>query len=194
MDLPRTFLENSRPRGTGSDPLVTKTVPKPPPKAIPRLRAIPRFPAARDSLLRERRLGGRFGFAAAGRSQSRPQKLIRVRFRRKKAFYRSTGDPSWKNGPQGGHWGKRMFKPKDWLPQISYPNEIDVVFGLANPNPDRVGCPSRDALVALSRRERPIGDPAYDHLIRCSPCYLDVRELQEADARERRRRVLRPVK
>jgi hypothetical protein len=88
-----------------------------------------------------------------------------------------------------------MFKPKDWLPQLRYPNEIDVVFGLANPtNPDRVGCPSRDALVALSRRERPIGDLAYDHLTRCSPCYLDVRTLQEADARERRHRVLRPVK
>ena len=71
---------------------------------------------------------------------------------------------------------------------------LDTIYRSAEPNPDRVGCPSRDALVALSRRERPIGDPAYDHLTRCSPCYLDVRTLQEADARERRRRVLRPVK
>jgi len=36
--------------------------------------------------------------------------------------------------------------------------------------------------VSLSRRELPIGDPAYDHLSKCSPCYQEVRALQQADA------------
>lgn len=64
-------------------------------------------------------------------------------------------------------------------------NEIDVVLGNANPNPERIGCPSQDVLVALARRERPATDPAYDHLIKCSPCYRRVRALQQA-AGERR--------
>lgn len=64
-------------------------------------------------------------------------------------------------------------------------NEIDVVLGNANPNPERIGCPSQDVLVALARRERPASDPAYDHLIKCSPCYRQVRALQQA-AGERR--------
>jgi hypothetical protein len=42
-------------------------------------------------------------------------------------------------------------------------------------------------LVALARRERPIGDPAYDHLSECSPCYLEVRALKETAALQRRR-------
>ena len=58
-------------------------------------------------------------------------------------------------------------------------NEIDLVLGNANPNPERLGCPPRDVLTALARRERPIEDPAYDHLIKCSPCYREVRALQQ---------------
>jgi hypothetical protein len=61
-------------------------------------------------------------------------------------------------------------------------NEIDLVLGNANPNPARAGCPSRDVLTALARRERPIDDPAYDHLIKCSPCYREVRALQQSSA------------
>jgi hypothetical protein len=56
-------------------------------------------------------------------------------------------------------------------------------------NPDRIGSPPHDVLVALARRERPIGDPAYDHLSECSPCYLEVRALNEA-ADSRRRRLI----
>jgi hypothetical protein len=48
-------------------------------------------------------------------------------------------------------------------------NEMDLLFGRAHPNPAREGCPPRDLLVSLSRRELPIGDPAYDHLSKCSP-------------------------
>src|SRR5262245_19070694 len=61
-------------------------------------------------------------------------------------------------------------------------NEIDLVLGNANPNPSRVGCPSRDVLIALASRNRPIDDPAYDHLIKCSPCYREVRALQQSSA------------
>ena len=68
-------------------------------------------------------------------------------------------------------------------------DEIDELFGRANPNPDRVGCPPRDVLIALSRRELPIGDVGYEHLTTCSPCYLEVRALQEADKERRRQRM-----
>ncbi|MGB2712987.1 MAG: hypothetical protein WBC51_02335 [Vicinamibacterales bacterium] len=61
-------------------------------------------------------------------------------------------------------------------------NEMDLLLGRAHPNPERVGCPPREMLVSLSRRELPIGDPAYEHLSKCSPCYQEFRALQQADA------------
>jgi hypothetical protein len=74
--------------------------------------------------------------------------------------------------------------------QLAHPTEFDEVFGRGYPNPDRVGCPAREVLVSLARRERPIGDPAYDHIKECSPCYLEGRAIQEADALHHRRRIL----
>ena len=71
---------------------------------------------------------------------------------------------------------------EDEPPSLTHPDEIDQVFGRGNPNPDRIGCPQRDVLLALSRRERPINDPAYAHLTKCSPCYVEVRALQQSDA------------
>lgn len=50
-------------------------------------------------------------------------------------------------------------------------DDIDEVLSYANPNPTREGCPPEEVLAALARRERPLGDPAYEHLTRCSPCY-----------------------
>jgi hypothetical protein len=50
-------------------------------------------------------------------------------------------------------------------------DEIDVLFGTANPNPDRAGCPPPETLEALVRRELPMDHPAYVHLAGCSPCY-----------------------
>ena len=61
-------------------------------------------------------------------------------------------------------------------------NEMDLLLGRAQPNPTREGCPPRDLLVSLSRRELPIGDPAYEHFSKCSPCYQELRALQQADA------------
>ena len=69
-----------------------------------------------------------------------------------------------------------LRKIKDW-------DEIDWLIGLANPNPDRIGCPSREMLIALSRRERPIGDPAHEHVAHCSECFLELRLIQDADGR-----------
>ena len=61
-------------------------------------------------------------------------------------------------------------------------NEMDLLLGRAHPNPTREGCPPRDLLVSLSRRELPIGDSAYEHFSKCSPCYQELRALQQADA------------
>jgi hypothetical protein len=61
-------------------------------------------------------------------------------------------------------------------------DDIDKVLGSANPNPDRVGCPHHDVLAALAKRERPIGDPGYEHIVNCSPCYREFRSLQQANA------------
>ena len=61
-------------------------------------------------------------------------------------------------------------------------NEMDLLFGRAHPNPTREGCPPPELLRRLARRELPIGDPAYDHFAKCSPCYKELRTVQQADA------------
>lgn len=66
-------------------------------------------------------------------------------------------------------------------------DEIDLLFSRANPNPDRVGCPPREVLPALARKQRPIDDPGYVHLAHCSDCFMAVRALQQsAESRKRR--------
>lgn len=57
-------------------------------------------------------------------------------------------------------------------------NEIDLLFAHANPNPTREGCPPKDVLAALARRERGLDDPGYEHLTHCSPCYTEFRTMQ----------------
>jgi hypothetical protein len=61
-------------------------------------------------------------------------------------------------------------------------NEMDLLFGRAHPNPTREGCPPPELLTRLARRELSIDDPAYDHFAKCSPCYQELRALQQADA------------
>ena len=73
----------------------------------------------------------------------------------------------------------RPSQPPD-LTALGFGHELDAVFRGANPNPTRQGCPPRDVLVALSRRERDMDDPAWDHLLECSPCYGEVRDMQRA--------------
>jgi hypothetical protein len=69
-------------------------------------------------------------------------------------------------------------------------DELDYLFANASPNPNREGCPSRDELVRVSRHETPMGDPVYLHIVRCSPCFQEMRGLQQARVRERRVRML----
>src|SRR5919204_1260164 len=61
-------------------------------------------------------------------------------------------------------------------------NEMDLLFGRAHPNPAREGCPPPELLRRLASRELPIGDPAYDHFAKGSPCYKELRTLQQVDA------------
>lgn len=60
-------------------------------------------------------------------------------------------------------------------------DDIDEVLGGANPNPERVGCPPREVLIDLARRRQPLGAPAYEHLLKCSPCYREFRSLQRRE-------------
>jgi len=74
-------------------------------------------------------------------------------------------------------------------------NEMDLLFGRAHPNPTREGCPPPELLTRLARRELSIDDPTYDHFAKCSPCYQELRALQQADAATasavaRRRRIV----
>ena len=62
---------------------------------------------------------------------------------------------------------------------VTLGDDIDEVLSWANPNPERIGCPSRETLIALASREQPLGDPAYEHLLKCSLCYRDFMALRE---------------
>lgn len=55
---------------------------------------------------------------------------------------------------------------------------IENILLHANPNPERIGCPSREELIALALRVREAEDPLWVHVSGCSPCFADVRELQ----------------
>ena len=66
-------------------------------------------------------------------------------------------------------------------PAFKAENEADLLLGRANPNPDRVGCPRREALIALARRQVPVGDPIGEHVASCSPCYREMRAIQQAE-------------
>ena len=63
-------------------------------------------------------------------------------------------------------------------------DEIDRVLAQANPNPGRVGCLSRDVLVSLAARRQPLNAPGYEHLLECSECYKEFRQLQETGSDE----------
>jgi hypothetical protein len=54
---------------------------------------------------------------------------------------------------------------------------LDTIYRSVEPNPDRVGCPPREALRELAIRTRPLSDPLWDHVMECAPCRIDVREM-----------------
>lgn len=82
--------------------------------------------------------------------------------------------------PNSGQPPNQKFEAQD---------ELDYLFANASPNPNREGCPSRDELVRVSRLETPMGDAAYTHIVRCSPCFREMRALQQASAQRRRTRM-----
>lgn len=81
-----------------------------------------------------------------------------------------------------------------WGPQD--PDEdINEVFEWGHPNPGRVGCPPREVLIALARRERSSQDKGYEHVANCSPCYREfLAEVKGRPVASRNRRgaFLRP--
>lgn len=70
---------------------------------------------------------------------------------------------------------------RDGGPRYEAEHEIDLLLGGAHPNPTREGCPPREALVALARRQVPVGDPIGEHVSQCSPCYREMRAIQQAE-------------
>jgi hypothetical protein len=66
---------------------------------------------------------------------------------------------------------------------------LDTIYSSVEPNPDRVGCPPREALRELAMRTRPLSDPLWDHVMECAPCRIDVREM----GRDRPVRLARPA-
>jgi hypothetical protein len=68
-------------------------------------------------------------------------------------------------------------------PAFTPEDEIDELFARANANPRRVGCPPRDVLIGLAHKTRPISDPAYEHLAKCSECYREFRGFQQTTHR-----------
>ena len=66
------------------------------------------------------------------------------------------------------------FRPKD---------AIDVLFGGASPNPQRIGCPGEDVLRAAARKALEMDHAVYGHLATCSPCYCEFRGYQQRDRR-----------
>lgn len=82
---------------------------------------------------------------------------------------------------------KRLRVPPAWLAEgldgFQAADELDLVFGFGNPNPERVGCHSEAELIELANRRRPMSDPGYDHIGYCSPCYRRLRALQRLKIR-----------
>jgi hypothetical protein len=64
-----------------------------------------------------------------------------------------------------------------------FEREIDEVLSNANPNPARTGCPQRAVLSELARHKRGLDDPAWQHLLKCSPCYRDFLAFLKDSAR-----------
>lgn len=57
------------------------------------------------------------------------------------------------------------------------------------PNPERIGCPGTDALKRIAFEDvPPTSDPAWQHTIRCAPCYTEFLQLR-ADYKARRQKA-----
>ena len=57
---------------------------------------------------------------------------------------------------------------------------IDELLGSANPNPTRRDCLSLEEINELANHKRPLDDPGYRHMQRCSPCYRELRAIRQS--------------
>lgn len=71
------------------------------------------------------------------------------------------------------------------MPNDEQLDPVEQVFLHAYPNPTRTGCPGEAVLRAIARKQVPVGDPAREHLARCSPCYADFKRIQREYQRTR---------
>lgn len=58
-------------------------------------------------------------------------------------------------------------------------DDLDTVFAIANPNPQRHGCPTRETVKMLAARALTIDHSGYKHLAACSPCFREFLAFQE---------------
>jgi len=77
--------------------------------------------------------------------------------------------------------------------ELSDDELLDTIYGAAEPNFDRVGCPPREALRELAIRTRSLSDPLWDHVMECAPCRVDVREMGRGRAVTPRRVPARSI-
>lgn len=54
---------------------------------------------------------------------------------------------------------------------------LDTIGNAVHPNPHRVGCPPQETRRELALRPRPVIDPWREHVLKCSPCATEIREL-----------------
>ena len=67
------------------------------------------------------------------------------------------------------------------------PDPLEQPFLYAHPNPQRIGCPGKQILKALARKELPINHPAGQHLGECSPCFREFLEYKSEWEKKRSR-------
>jgi hypothetical protein len=73
-----------------------------------------------------------------------------------------------------------------WAASFKVENEFDLLFGSANPNPERRGCPGLWLVFAMACRSVPMDHPGHEHLAECSPCYREFRGIQQTETRAAR--------
>ena len=82
----------------------------------------------------------------------------------------------------------RKFASNDIVPGVSEERLVQAgrdYAASAFPNPDRIGCPGRERLEALARRTAmPDGDDI-DHLVTCSPCFIEYQTILKASKQKR---------
>jgi len=67
---------------------------------------------------------------------------------------------------------------------------IEQAFLNAYPNPQRIGCSTKEILSKIARKQLPVESSALEHVTQCSPCFRDIKafqaEWQRAQSRRRR--------